>query len=312
MTARTKLILGGLAVLAVIWLIGTTANRLYFERYAELATDIEGASNRVGAYRVGLRDHRRVLEGLGRYVDRTLGGDLETVDHRLRTRLNRLGEKLELTEVVVGTGRAVSKPSPAKRAFSRRQQELRDEIDFVTLTAWISAEGTLEQALRLVHAIEREPWIKRIDQLELDPDENGARMGVTVRLTTLFVPGRTPSALPPPDYDGAGFERYATLIGVNPFQVPVREPESAPSPEAGPESVLALWTITGIAETANGAELWLLNEQTRETRTWRPDQSIEGVTLIAAGDGEAIIERDGSRYAVAVGEKLNDTSRPVR
>ncbi|MCZ6835152.1 MAG: hypothetical protein O7G85_05195 [Planctomycetota bacterium] len=314
MTSRSKVILGLVGVALLSWFASTSARRIYFEPRAELDETIDRVGARVASYRKGLRDQPRVQEALQSYVDRTLGGDLEAVDHRLRTRLNRLGEQLQLNDVVVGTGRAISRGTPAKRRFTRREKELRDETDFIELNAWISARGTLQQTLCLVDAIEAEPWIKRLDQIDLDPQDNGASIDIVVRLTTLFLPGRDPELGEASTYDTTRIDRFARLIELNPFQVPEAPPEVVTTPEVipTPTSELDSWTITGIAQSTSGYELWLLHEGTNATRVWRPGEQIENVVLVTARDELAIIQDEESQYAILVGQKLNNRSRPVR
>jgi len=316
MTRRNRLILGAAVAAAALWFMAAAARRSYVQPRAELLASIAAGESRVDGYRAGLRDHGRVNDEIRAVVDRTLGGDLETVDHRLRSRLNRLAELLSLHEVVVGTGRAVARETPAKRQFSRRDQALRDEIDFVELGAWITATGTLEQALQLAHAVQIEPWIKRIDQWRLDPDDAGEAITITLRFTTLFLPGREPATTAWPMYDGAGFARFATLVGVNPFRLPEAAPAPQPTPAPAappdPEAPLEQWTLTGIAEGPAGAEAWLAHAVTRESRTWRIGESLAAATLVSARGDEAIIEVNGAQFVIQVGRNLYDRSRPVR
>ena len=154
MTLPQKIIVGVLAILAFAWLFGAGARRVYFDPHETLSSDISSTTERIDLYTSALADAPRIKTQIDSFVNRTLGGDLESVDHHLRARLNRIAEQLELTDIVVGTGRAVSRQTPAKRKFSRRDSELRDEIDFVELSSWISVSGTLAQALNLADRIQ--------------------------------------------------------------------------------------------------------------------------------------------------------------
>ena len=156
MIGLVKIILPLAALGAAAWLGSMAARKSYFIPRAKLQATIDGhRAFLIDATKERL-DRRRVEAGLQDYVDRSLGGDLQTVDHRLRSRLNRLGEAVGLDGLTVGTGHASSRQSPAKGQFKRRgiQRELRAEIDFVELQGSISGEGTLEQVLGLTHRIQ--------------------------------------------------------------------------------------------------------------------------------------------------------------
>ena len=91
-----------------------------------MTTELTTVSERVEQYQAGVRNAVGIERDIQAFANRTLGGDLESVDHRLRARLNRIAEQLQLQDIVVGTGRAVSRDSPAKRVFTRREKTLRE------------------------------------------------------------------------------------------------------------------------------------------------------------------------------------------
>src|SRR5262245_45093679 len=220
-----KIAVGLLGLLAVGWLTQSAANKLYFGERADLMEKSNKSKDSIGQYKKAQRDRGRLSGGLQEFVDRTLGGDLQTVDHKLRTRLNRLGEHVQLQGVAVGTGSSTRRESPAKMVWREPSlRPLRDEIDFVELEGWISGSGTFEQALRLVDGIESEPWLKRIDQVKFDPKDNGAKFDVSVKLTTLYLPGKTPNPATAAAANAAGFDRYLGLVQNSPFRVPPPPP----------------------------------------------------------------------------------------
>lgn len=308
MTLTKKLIIGILGMSAVIWMFGAGAGRLYFQPHETLTNAIAAATERNDTYTSALAKVPGIEKQLESFVNRTLGGDLESVDHRLRTRLNRIAEQLELTDVAVSTGRAVARQTPAKRKFSRRDRELRDEIDFVELNSWITVTASLEQALSLVDRIEAEPWIKRIDQFNLDPKDNGETFSATIRLTTLFLPGREPGERESPPYDPARVERFVSLVNLNPFRIP--EIESPTSPAPAPAETPGQWVITGIAEGPDGPEVWLLNNSSGAAKILLPGETFENVTLISTQDDRAVFQFQSSQFIISIGGNLNDRSRP--
>lgn len=315
MNRSLKLALIAIAAVAGCWLLyAKVIKTMYLVPRAEAVARIEQASRTLSDYRKSAADHTRVKKEIEQFVDRTLGGDLETVDHKLRTRLNRLAEHAHLKGAAVGTsGAAKAKESPAKSRFSGTNRALREEHDFHELEAWASGTGTFEQVLQFIESIDAEPWIKRIDQLKLDPRDNGQRFNVNVKLTTLFLPKRTPNpqAAPPPKSGGAG--RYAALLRSNPFRVPPAEDSPAVAkntPPAPAAFAYEHWILTGVAQNTNSSgnavEIWLLNSQTRESRTLAVGESLEECVLIDARGEVAEFRIGEQRFTVAVGANLGE------
>ncbi|MHC5114556.1 MAG: hypothetical protein ACYTGP_09035 [Planctomycetota bacterium] len=294
----------------VIWIGFIGYVRVYAGPRDEIEAQISDVQSAVDQYASAL-DGRKVLDRrVQAYVNRTLGGDRETVDHRLRTRLNRIAEEMQLDGVTVGTGRATDRSTPAGRAFAR-QRELRDEVDFTELAGWIAAEGTLEQALQLVHRVQSEPWLKRIDQTKLDPKDNGATVEVTVRLTTIFLPGHEPDGSALPASNGEGFERFAGLVNVNPFRVPeapavVAAPTPSVSPPGPPAFRYDQWRLTGLAQGPAGWEVWLRNGVTGESRRLEPGQQLSEAVFVGARAGQAVFQIGETQFSVALGARLDD------
>lgn len=156
------------ALAALGWLGWSSLDGIYLNQRAALKQRIGQLTSNIQRYEAGVEDQTRVAEALGRYADGSMGGDLETVDHQLRSRLNRIGEEIGMAGLTVGTGRARNLQSPAKSQFRLRgQRALRDETDFVEVEAWISGQAEFEQVLQLVHRVREEPWLKRIHQVRL-------------------------------------------------------------------------------------------------------------------------------------------------
>lgn len=288
------------------------------------------AKERIGRYTTFLttvrdqRDERGKLDQqTAAFIDRTLGEKFEVVDARLRTRLNRIGEDLQLRNRVVDTGTPTALLTPAKARHNKpAQRRLRDEPDFVELEGSIWGEATLEQALRLIHRLESERWLKRIQQFRLEPRDNGERFNVMVRLTTLFVPERGPREVPPPTDDPAGFAPYQMLVTANPFRVPPPPPApapapapSAPAPPPVPAPVPAYgygqWRVTGVAHGPGGVEVWLHNPTTRESLTLTPGQKLQQAELVWADGEQARFKLGDQQFIVAVGGSLDDRT-PVK
>ncbi len=284
---------------ALAWLGWTPVRSIYLEprdQFEQRRVKLIAEADR---YRAGNDDHLRVRTALQTYVDRTLGGDLETVDHELRTRLNRLGEEVGLGKVSVGTGRVRQMESPARNLKSlRRHRELREELDFVEVEASISGEGPLETVMRLVHRIEAEPWMKRVVQVRLQPRDNGDRFVVTIRLVTLYLPGLTPARPLETVADPGGFERYQLLAHRNPFQLAAKPAPTSPMPAE------QQWVLTGVVSGPDGVEVWLLHAESGLSQRLTVGQSIEGVRLVSAAGDTAEFKFGEDRFTVPVGRPL--------
>jgi hypothetical protein len=315
MTAATRFMLALIGLAAAGVLTWVAARSLYFGEAGRL----HGRIAAIQAFLVDARNEsaeRPALDRrLRRFIDRTLGGDLETVDHRLRTRLNRLGERAGLAGLSVSTGEVRSLKSPAAAQFSRSaaQQPLRDEIDVVEVEGRLSGEGTLEQVLSLVHQLQVEPWLKIIRQVQLDPRDNGGRMLLNLSMSTVFLPGRAPDAEGAAEAiapDPSGVAHLASLVSVNPFRVP---PAPAAAPAAPPRATTfayAQWHLTGVATGPEGDEAWLRNGTDGAMRILRPGDSLHEAQLVALSGDTARFRVGNREFFVVVGENLGHGSAP--
>lgn len=328
------LALGAALVVAALGVGGYVSGSGRFS--AERAKAIRDESTYRAAL-VEIRDERtrrgKLDAQLRSFVDRTLGGTAETCDAQLRSRLNRLGEEVGLRDLRVTTGSAASRTSPAKAEFGRsgRDRALRDEVDFIELDASIGGEGSLEQVLRLVHRIEVEPWIKRIDAVKFDAVGEGERVKLSLRLTTLFLPGLDRNVeLKVADSDLAGFARLASLVDANPFRVPKPPTATAVAPVAPPSipPVAAVtdppateapptgfpydqWLLTGLVSGPTGQEAWLRNSSDNRSATLLPGQSMGGITFLGFTADIAEFVAGESKFRVQVGTSLGSRLPPA-
>ena len=299
------------AVLAVLgWAGYRAAQSFYFEKKTDHVDKIDSYRNYLKDAKAENRRRRELNVDFQEIVNRTLGADLETVDHQLRSRLNRIGEELGISGLTVGTGQARKLQSPARNEFGRRtNRALRDEIEFVELEGWSSGEATFEAALRLVHRIDAEPWLKHLDQVRLQPKDNGDRFGVTIRLTTLFLPKQVPSKPMLAVYDASAFDPYLALTRSNLFRVPPQGKDSGPpTPAVVVATAQDQWTLTGVASGPSGLEVWLLNPQTGESRRLAVGETLRDLVLVGAVGETAEFRRDQQRFIVSIGQRLSQRS----
>lgn len=276
------------------------------------------------------RDERPKLDArIQGAVDRTLGPSLEAVDSEVRRRLNRIGEQLGLSDFSVTTGASSAQGTPAKKEFRRPdERSLRDEPDFVTVQASVNASGPASRMYQLLFRINAEPWQKRIESIRLDPDATGDLVRASIRLQTIFLPGRAPKAELAPDPAAlAAASRFAELFASNPFRVP---PPPAPippvaavagsTPSAGaastspstaaqptaPESPFPYgeWQVTGVVDGPGGAEAWLRHVPTGSQLTLQPGMPIGDLIFRRVEYDFALFDGLGGSSRVQVGSNL--------
>lgn len=289
-------------------------------RSIEVAKRITTYENAIATGRKQRRERPQVEADLDGILARTLGNDLESTDSALRARLNRLGEEAGLSAtLVVSTQAPATRGTPAKSEFGRTgvQRQLRDEPDFVELPASVSVQGPIEPLLRLAHRIEAEPWIKRIDSFRLDRAGADDRMKLDLRLTTIFVPGRSAADdAELPGSEAPSFDRYAALIASNPFASPPapeprrprdRRRETPPPPPPGPPPFpYGDWMLTGIVEGPIGPEAWLRHRSSGETLALAPQGRVGEAELMRIEGDRAEFALAGESFAVLVGGSLVD------
>ena len=278
------------------------------------------------------REARPALDGrLQSIANRTLGPSLENVDSEVRRRLNRACEELGIAEFSVTTGSTTARATPAKKEFRRpEERQLRDEPDFVEVQATVIASGSAAQVYQLLFKIDIEPWIKRIESIRLDPNNGGEAVKLTIKLTTIFLPGRLAKAPLVIDQQAlATAERYRALFGSNPFRIPppiaptviaTNATSGAPTapiptgldnaagqlPVAVPLSPFPYgeWQLTGVVEGPSGPELWLRHLPTGTPLTLQPGSAIGELIFRAVEYDSGLFEGPGGTCRVQVGNNL--------
>jgi hypothetical protein len=314
------------------WLVhsGRVTQLSGFDR-AAAATDIARSNDFLAAVKEQRSQRKALDKRLGAVVDRTLGERADAVDNALRARLNRIAEETGVRDLMIATGTAIDRRTPARAELTRLSlpKAERDRPDFVELRATIAGEGAVDQVLRLVHRITVDPVMKRIEAVKFEPSRDGARVRVTMRLATIFVPGREPAQLPPaPTAEAiAGFAKYAPLAARNPFRVPVpgvpagsapttvAAAPAAPVGEAAPAPSAAApaapggfpygeWLLTGVIDGPAGTEAWFRNAATGERRALRMNETIAEFALVGLDSDAARVAAGGATYRVRVGDSL--------
>ncbi|MFM1867968.1 MAG: hypothetical protein RL591_1376 [Planctomycetota bacterium] len=338
--------LGTLLARRAIWIIAVLCAAValsagYVVGTRSLSEERANAESQIETYVGVLTQARKVRDGrpelerrMQAVANRTLGPSLEVVDSEVRRRLNRVCEELGFTEFSVTTGRSLLKPSPAKREFRRPEERaLRDEADFVEVEGSVVASGRPSQIYPLIYRIQAEPWTKRIESIRLDPSADGASLRMTLKLTTIFLPGKSANVPLVSDPQAlADAQRYRALFESNPFRIP---PPPAP---VAPETVAATstqaptnptpgaqsgalpvpapasgfpygeWLLTGIVEGPSGPEVWLRHLPTGSQLTLQPGSAIGELIFRRVEYDFGVFELPGGTCRVQVGSNLTQRS----
>lgn len=285
-------------------------------------------------YRAGIADREVVVAGIVRerqrlreLAQRTLGSDEETVSASLRRALNEILAECELTDrqVVTRGASGVITPLAGVRVVEFETRDLRGRADFYRIPATISGAGTLEQVVRTIATVESQAWAHRIDSLMIEPvgrDRN--RFSLSLSLETGFFADprlRDGDGPPEPLWVPPAPTRLAAwrpFVEKNVFREPPaprvvrQEPEQErPRPPAQPPEDRD-WRVTGVVEGVSGAEIWLVNERTREYRVVREGESILGLTLVGVSGESARVEEveNGRVVEVRLGQTLSERGAP--
>lgn len=311
-------IISAIVALVLVWMVGASIverayagpRRALIEKRDQYASDVERGERQELA-RIALD---RELETI---ANRTLGSNSEAANSELRATLNRIGAELSMAQLRTNARTTSRVASPAKSQF-KRNRDLRDRADFQAIEGTITGRGSLEQALRLVHRIDAEPWIKHIDTVGLDPKENGEQFDITVKLTTLYIPGAKPERIAF-TYDPAGFEAYRSIIERNPFRKPAPPPPEVP-PVADPVEEekpppppfpYQQWELRGVVRDGANSQVLLGNDTTQETRWLTVGESLHKAVLVSVGLDEAEFTEGDQAFVVSIGRTLKDR-RPVK
>ena len=262
-------VLGGSGALG--WAVGS--GRLGGDR-SEVIRKIDLYRNVLLTVRSERTQRPALDERLAMVVDRSIGSELESVDSDLRRRLAMLAESAGIRGASVSTIGAAVIATPAVREFSRSGNEraFREEPDFVLVRANVKGVGPIDAVIRFLHELDATPWLKRIEQVRLDPDREGKSIAIAVGVATLFIPGlagdgkldERPRSSRRPE------TRYESLVAANPFALPETPaiPDAIvprPTPPVVRANPRSFWLLTGIMEGPDGTEAWLRQIESGET-----------------------------------------------
>jgi hypothetical protein len=312
-TSRTRfnLIIGGGGVLLLIMIVWAVQAWVTSPTHA-MSLRIESARSTLERRRADLLGQSRLRERLAAYVDRTLGGSQEEVDHALRAALSTIGEAAGLSDVAVDTSATKEVTSPGRRDFKGAAgKPLRDEVDFIEAPATLRATGSWPQFNNMLRALSQEPWIRQIEGLRVVGKGKGETVEVTIKVRTLFMPNRSPDATPAK----LAVQWPDALAGASPFLLPPPPVAPAESAAGGSQPDVPGWqrwqvTFVGRIEGVDEVHLRAGKGGRRQLMV---GQAIDECVYLGNrpdldGFDEAMFRRAGQSWLVAPGATFADRS----
>ena len=276
---------------------------------AEARADLAEYRKKLQKTREEISRGRQATKALDQFRARSLGGDEETVDHRVRTQLNRLLESLGVSKATVSTSEPRTVETPARSVMGKAQPSLRqrrDEPDFATLEFKIGGEAPVGSVMALLTELRAQTWPCRIEDVRLDPVADGALLRFAVRCTTMFFLGPDFGAPEPASASSEALAQFADFAASNPFALPptpaavVQQPSAKPSRPASPVFPYDKWRLTGIAELAGTMESWWVRPNGK-TVVLREGADIGKAKIAGIERGAVILQRADQELRVEIG-----------
>lgn len=316
---------GALAVLVAGW----TYQTQYSSPREELLDRIDSTKREIAELESILDERIVVRKRLRETASETLGKKRDVVEHRFRSGLSSIGDREGLTGVIVSTGSPKEHVNPlamprAKGVPATLKKALRTNPDFETLSGQIKGKGTLEQSLRVIAALQSQPWIHRIDGFSLRPaGKDGDQIELQATVTTIVVADlvNTDNPLRLFDSTTAAEQLWKPIADKNVFRKPVpgesrdrpveiraaADPPPATGPIAPPYEE---WKLTGVIEGKSGVEVFLSNVKTGSRVTIQLGGKVLDAVFIEAAGERAVFEIGGKRFEVNNGQTLG-ARRPI-
>lgn len=306
----------GLLVTAV-W----AADRLYFASAAELRVKLTDDRDAIRALEGAVEEARAQEAALAALVATTLGTTEEQVDAALRDRLNAVAAAAGLSAIQVQTIRPVAQANPAAKVVKGDfAKPLRGQTDFWVVRGDVSAEGSLDQALRALASLKEQPWAHRVESFSIKPlDKDRQRFELRAGVATMIMPDLVPEGFTPPPPVALSDEAQVMLEPIaarNVFKQPpeearvaATEPRPPPKPPTPPSPYLD-WKLTGIVQVGATTEAWLHNTKSNEKVAITAGGRVVDAVLLAAADERAVFEIGGKKYEVFNGQTL-EQRRPT-
>ena len=319
MNPKLKLasIVGGVIGLAVMGYLAF--DRLYVQRAEELRGGIEQLDRSNGALETALLEDPGVRRELDEIIASAIGGDRESLEHRLRTAGSALAQAAGLQRVEVDSvpPQALGNPAANARGLNGRafRRSLQGRVDARLVRIVIEGRGSLESVLKAMTLAEVQRWALGIDQWAIKPErvapDQPAAFSLNMAVSALVVEddGAIVDDIPIDPLGEVDQRRLATLIAFDPFRTapepqPAVATDPAPKPAPTPPPAGDGWTLVGVVEGRSGQFAIVVHRDGRR-RTLALGQNVGGLRLAAIGGQAATFEVGKERFKVQNGEALN-------
>jgi hypothetical protein len=315
--------------------VGTTAallggyfgyQKFYAAPRAELLDQLTTARDGIAFFEDKLLAAAGVRDGLRAAALTTLGDKRDTAEHRFRTTLNSIAEGCGLREIKVDNRdpSPVNNPAGQQRLRGELGQALRRQVDFSVIRGTVRGTGTLDQVLRATAAVSAQVWVHRVESFSIKPlGLDRERYELRLAVASMFLPELADKSAAEParvELVASAADAWRPIVEKNVFRVPTpvvvvapTPPPAAPAnplPVAPPPPAYAEWKLTGVVESAAGAEALLVNIKTQERSTLEVGGAVLDAVFESGSGERAVFRIAEDRFEVAMGSTL-DQRLPV-
>lgn len=318
-------VLAGAGVLAAGWF---GLNSAYIRPKEELQSRIQARRTSIAALENTLRDRPEVRSDAKAIGAGLLAEGIDELNARFRDGLARVAEQEGLVKVTVETRPPKDELNPlvgTKGISTTLKRDLRKFPDFAVVRGTVKGQGSLEEALGVVAALEAQDWVHRVESFSIKPtDKDRTQFEVRVEAATIFAPdlARAAGSAGPEPTLALASEKTVDLVrqvaGKNVFRKPIDIGEPAapavtvrttPEPGAAPPPAIPFatyedWKLTGVALGRAGAEAFFLNVRTGEKVTVQRGGAVLDAVFLEGQGETAVIEIGGKRFEVTNGQTL--------
>lgn len=306
--------------IGAVGLVSLAARSFYLAPREKLLAQIEQSRRAVRDLEERTEDRPRVVKRLRELAAGTLGKQQDLFEHRLRTGLNRVGERAGLASIEINHGSPAPAVNPLttinqKNAGTSLRRALRGKPDFLVVRAQIKGEGTIEAALETIATLQAQPWIQRVEGFTLRPRGPGGRFELRVDVASLFAPDLASADSPEPVIapPTARHENlWRAVLAKNVFMPLPKADERASAPAhvlavtplPPPRAPYEEYRLTGVVKSSQGVVAFLLNTRSGERITLLPGGRVLDAVLVDGSGERAVFEITGQRYEILNGNSL--------
>jgi len=281
MNQREKILAIAVGVFSAGFLGYLSVKGLLLEPAAKADREIARLSSDIDTYAARNGKLKSYQASLTAMWQKTLGDDPDVVSETVRDRLTQVLERTALT------GNLTLQPLPVK--LNR---------DYYKEIGWrVQAEGPLSSVVNFLYLLEGEPYLHRVDDLEVVPTQNRPVVRMQIRYVTLIFPSPAgaasrpasqPSEIRPSvDLDDPIHDKYQVIVSRDLFRpyiprppapTPVAAPNNppAPQPEAPSES---RFVVVGLPSWGQEEDINVRDDRSRAFHRYKIGDSLAGGTI---------------------------------